>query len=173
MRKIVLYSAMSLDGFIARENGDIDWLFTGENTDYGYSQFTQTVDTVVMGGKTFRQVLSFGGDFPYADKRCYVFTRDVNANHDYATFLHHDLIKHVREMKEEKGKDIWLVGGAEINTSLLEAGLIDELQLFVHPVILGKGIPLFYEAKLDHWFKVANVEEFTDSMIHLTYVKTV
>ena len=165
---------MSLDGFIARENGEIDWLFDGQDMDYGYGEFVKTIDTVLVGGSTFRQVLSFGGDFPYADKRCYVFTRDVASTHEYAEFIHHDILHHIEQWKnEEHGKDIWLVGGGEINTMLLEAGLIDELQLFVHPVILSKGIRLFNAGDMDRWFKLADVEEFVDGMIHLTYHKSV
>lgn len=173
MRKIVLYTAASLDGFIARENGDIDWLFNGsEGQDYGYSEFTKSVDTVIMGGATFRQVDSFEGDFPYADKRCFVFSRDVSLTHEYAKFIHHDIIEHVKEWKEEKSnKNIWLVGGGSINTLLLEAQLIDELQLFVHPIILSKGIRMFDEVNMDSWFELSDLEEFGDGMLRLVYRK--
>lgn len=171
MRKVILYSAVSLDGFIARTNGDIDWLFQGEEgQDYGYADFIQTIDTVIMGGTTFRQILTFEGDFPYADKRCYVVTRDVALKHEYAEFIHHDIIDHVNTWKNEiVGKNIWLVGGSEINTILLEHQLIDELQLFIHPVFLTKGIRLFNEINLDQWFTLSDIEEFSNGMVRLVY----
>ena len=145
MRKIVLFIATSLDGYIARENGDIDWLFSDQ--DYGYSKFFDSIDTVLMGGKTYRQVMGFGGDFPYASKNCFVFTHDVSyESNDEVTFIHHNLEEFTTALKEKEGKDIWLIGGSEINTILLNEGLIDEMRIFMHPVILGHGIPLFKES---------------------------
>jgi dihydrofolate reductase len=170
MRKLILYSAVSLDGFIARLDGEIDWLFQGqEGQDYGYNAFSQSVDTVIMGGKTFRQVLGFGDPFPYEDKNCYVYTRDVSLSFESAIFIHHDLIEHTKKLKSQEGKNIWLIGGGQINTLHLNAGLVDEIQLFIHPVILGHGIRLFENEVIENWLVPKDVEEYSDGMIRITY----
>jgi dihydrofolate reductase len=170
MRKIILFIATSLDGFIARENGEVDWLFT--EGEYGYKEFFNSVDTVLMGGKTYRQILTFGDEFPYATKQAFVFTRDVNyRSNEEVTFIHHDMIEFVNELRTKKGKDIWLIGGSEINTAFLNAGLIDEMWLFVHPVILTRGIPLFYDTGADHWMKINDIEEFDTGLVKMVYVR--
>lgn len=170
MRKVILFIATSLDGFIARENGDVDWLFT--EGEYGYKEFYDSIDTVLMGGKTYRQVLTFGEEFPYATKQAYVFTRDINyKSNEEVTFIHHDMLDFVKDLKSRKGKDIWLIGGSEINTAFLAAGLIDEMWLFVHPVMLTRGIPIFYDTQVDHWFKLNNIEEFDTGMVKMVYHK--
>ncbi|MDH5609933.1 MAG: dihydrofolate reductase family protein [Cyclobacteriaceae bacterium] len=170
MRKIILFIASSLDGYIARENENIDWLFSDQ--DYGYTAFLHTIDTVLMGGKTYRQILGFGGDFPYASKNCYVFTHDILLqSNEEVTFIHHDIIDFVKELKEKKGKDIWLIGGSQINGLLQRHGLIDEIQLFLHPVLIGNGIRVFDYLTQDQWFSVQGVEEFDTGLIKLVYRK--
>lgn len=167
MKRVKLFIATSLDGYIARSNGDIDWLYTDQ--DYGYTNFLKNIDTVLMGGKTYRQVLDFG-DWPYATKKSYVFTHDLQSEStEDITFIHHDIAGCVRRLKEEKGKDIWLVGGAAINTILLEAGLIDELWLFKMPVLLGSGIPLFHQSEQENWFQIKDVEEFESGLLKMVY----
>lgn len=169
MKRVKLFIATSLDGYIARPNGDIDWLYTDQ--DYGYTDFLQTVDTILMGGKTYRQVLGFG-DWPYATKQSFVFTHDLEAkSQEDITFIHHDITGCVRRLKEGSGKDIWLVGGAEINTILLEAGLIDELWIFQMPVLLGAGIPLFNQTKKENWLQIKDVEEFDSGLLKTIYHK--
>jgi len=170
MKKVILFIATSLDGYIARENGDIDWLYTDQ--DYGYKDFLDSVDTILMGGKTYRQVLGFGEEWPYADKKSVIFTHDVSQqSNDEITFIHHDIPGAIDRLRKEKGKDIWLVGGAEINTILLEEGLIDELWLFKMPVVLGKGIPLFNEVPKESWFKIHDIEEFDSGLVKMIYLK--
>ncbi len=170
MRKIILYITSSLDGYIARENGDVDWLL--QDQDYGYKDFVDTIDTVLMGGKTYRQVLEFGGEWPYQTKNSFVFTHDVSyQSNDEVTFIHHDVVPFVRELKDKEGKDIWLIGGSEINTLLLNEGLIDELWIFIHPMILGTGIPLFTSNSNDTWFQVNDIEEYDSGMVRIMYSK--
>lgn len=170
MKKVKLFIATSIDGFIARENGDVDWLYTDQ--DYGYNAFAQSVDTVLMGGKTYRQVLGFSREWPYQDKQSVVFTHDLSSqSNDEITFVHHDIAAHVERMKTEKGKDIWLVGGGQINTIMLEAGLIDELWLYKMPVVLGSGIPLFYSIPKDSWFEIQDIEEFDTGLVKMVYHK--
>ena len=162
MRKIILFIASSLDGYIARENGDIDWL--PENTASGYDNFIKSVDTVIMGKTTYDQILTFG-EYPYKDKKSFVFTRNYNQSNDKNTKFVFDVKKFVNQGFPDAGKNIWLVGGAEIISSFLKQGAIDEIIISVIPVLLGNGIPLFNnienETKLE-FVKTANHDQLVD-----------
>jgi len=141
MRKIKLLIASSLDGFIARQDGSIDWLFT--DADYGYSEFLKSVDTVLMGRKTYDKVLTFG-EYPYKDKKNYVFSQNPGAKrrHNGVEFIA-DMVEFGRDLAKSDGKDIWLVGGSDIISIFLNSALIDEIILSIHPIVLAKCIPLF------------------------------
>ncbi|MFD1140358.1 dihydrofolate reductase family protein [Larkinella insperata] len=169
MRNVKLFIATSLDHFIAGPNGEIDWLFT--DGDFGYSAFMETVDTTLMGNETFKLTASFG-DFPYKSLTNYVFTRNSDAPEEpYVNFVSGDIAAFVAELKQQPGKDIFLVGGGQINTLLLEAGLIDELQVFIHPIILGQGIPLFRPTKKMHAWQLVESRSFERGLVELHYVK--
>lgn len=148
MREIILYSAISTDDYIADRRGQIDWLndpsVITPGEDYGYGSFYASVDTTLMGNNTYTQIMGFGGAFPYPDKKNYVVTnRNGLPDTPYVTFITGDIATFCRNLKNEPGKDIWLVGGGKLNTTLLEANLIDRLVLTKMPVALGSGIPLF------------------------------
>jgi dihydrofolate reductase len=140
MPKIIVYIASSLDGYIARENGDIDWL--PENTPSGYDDFIKSVDTVIMGKKTYDQVLTFG-DYPYKDKKSYIFTRNKNHPKEEKIEFVQDVDKLVKNTLSDSGDSIWLIGGSEIISTFVNLDFVDELILSVIPIVLGKGIPLF------------------------------
>ena len=165
MRKIILYIASSLDGFIARENGDIDWL--PENTSSGYDEFYKTIDTVVMGKKTYEQVLTFG-EYPYKDKKSYVFTRKNDQTKDGNTEFVSDIDKFVKENISNSGKNIWLVGGAEIISPFLNRGFVDEIILSIIPIVLGKGIPLFKNIQKEIKLELIKTTEY-DILVELCY----
>jgi len=144
MRKIKLYIAVSLDGKIAKPNGDVGWLDEFSNLDYGYADFLSSIDTTLMGNKTYQQLLSFGTEFPYRGKANYVFTRNTDLKEDEnVKFVSDAPVSFVKIIKSAEGGDIWLIGGGEVNTLLLNERLIDEMIIFVIPVVLGDGIPLF------------------------------
>ncbi|MBD2072746.1 dihydrofolate reductase [Phormidium sp. FACHB-592] len=146
MRRIILFIAASLDGYIARPSGEVDWLFTDQ--DYGYTEFLASVDTVLMGRKTYEQVLTFG-EFPYQEKQSYVFSRDPGFDASpHAETVRTDIKAFVETLRQSNGKDIWLVGGAALIYPFLKHELLDELILSVHPILLGSGIPLFSETDL-------------------------
>lgn len=154
MPKVILYIASTLDGFIARENGGIDFLkpFEEMGTDYGYNDFIATIDALVMGSHTYEQALTFG-DWPHAGTPTYVFThrqlpqqQDVFSWDDTPEALMHQL----RDLK-----NIWLVGGTELITSFMNAGLVNELIISTIPVIIGSGIPLF--KNIAHPYSAKNV----------------
>jgi len=132
-----LYIACSLDGFIAREDDSIDWLTEYENnpeTDYGYSEFYASIGTVLMGRKTYEQALGFG-DWPYGEKKSYVFTMQKEPLHreKNVEFISEDIGKFVRYLKENTEKDIWLVGGSQLIKVFLEENLVDDFIVFVVP----------------------------------------
>lgn len=167
MRKVILFIAASLDGYIARKDGAIDWLFT--EGDYGYQEFYQSIDTTLTGNTTYQQTLTFG-EFPYPGKTNYVFTRNQNqAKHNQVTFVSSDVPDFVRQLKQASGKDIWLVGGGQINTILLNAGLIDEMIVSIHPIILGEGIPLFAGQPREKKTTLVAVKSFDSGLIQLHY----
>lgn len=170
MRKIKLFIATSLDGYIAGPKEEIDWLF--DNGDYGYKKFYNSIDTTLMGHKTYKTALSFE-THPYKGKKNYVFTKSKQTSHDEnAEFVSGDIAGFVRNLKSQKGKDIWLVGGGQINAILLNEGLIDEMIISIHPVILGAGIPLFSGVARQKKFKMTTIKKFPGGLTQITYKKT-
>ena len=146
MTKIVLYIATSKDGYIANENGSVDWLpQTTEETggqDYGYHEFYDSVDTLAIGRKTYEQILGFG-DWPYPGKLSYIFTRKpMESQNKDIEFVQHDVQGFIREMERQNIKKLWLVGGSDLIESFYQQGRIDEFIVTVFPKVLGKGVPL-------------------------------
>lgn len=150
-RKLVLFIASSLDGYIATENNTLEWLFNVEGEgDNGYSEFYQKVDTILMGRKTYDWVIeNVTGEFPYANKECYVFTRTSFANHENVKFINEDVIDFTNKLQKKEGKNIWLVGGGELIYSFIKEKLIDELIITIAPVLIGRGIPLFKQGDFE------------------------
>lgn len=145
-RPVSLYIAASLDGYIARENGELDWLFEVEGDgDNGYSDFYSSIDTVLIGRATYEHVLELEDEFPYKDKQCYVFSRSEQQPYPHVTFIYEDVTSFIRVLKAQDGAKIWIVGGADLLDVLLKEKLVDEFIVTVAPVLLGKGIPLFKE----------------------------
>lgn len=149
MRKVILYIATSVDGYIAKEDGGIDWLEDVETTeeDHSYEQFYAGVDTVIMGRTTYDQVTTELSPevYPYEDVTSYIMTsREADARKN-CHFVAGSVIELVKKLKEEEGENIWIVGGNGVIQPLVEANLIDEYQITLIPIILGKGIPLFNE----------------------------
>lgn len=176
MRKIILYIAMSLDGKIARPDGRVDWLDAipnHEKLDYGYTDFYQSFDTTLQGYTTYQTILNFGIPFPYPDKKNYVFTTKTNLDKtEYVDFVSGDIISFIHNLKSEAGKDIWLIGGGKLNTALFNANLIDEMQVFVMPVVLGEGIPLFGLVPKEAMLRLADHKAFSSGVVLLKYTTT-
>lgn len=170
MRKVILYLAESLDGFIAEKDGSTAWLsrLNSSAADAAYQRFYASIDTVLMGRKTYQQAVKRAGMFPYQDKEGYVFSTSLHDTADNTTVVAGNLIEFVRKLKEEKGKDIWLVGGADIFTDLLQANLIDELIITIAPVLLGDGISLVASNLTNTPLKLLSTTTL-DQMVELTY----
>ena len=131
MRQLQLYIAASLDGYIAGPNGEIDWLDAGGDPDYGYGDFYDSIDTTLMGRATY-EITQTVEEFPYPDKANYVFTRNPDlSDTEHVRFISSDIAAFVRQLKEQAGKNIWLVGGGQINTIMLNEDLVDGIILTV------------------------------------------
>ena len=150
MPQITLYIATSVDGYIADANGGVTWLPSanaGSNgNDYGYTEFYASVDALLMGRRTYDQVLSFG-EWPYPGKPAYVFTRHPPAaappGVEFVSADPADFVSGLAPRHPHSAAALWLVGGANLAEQFRRAGLIDEYRIFVIPIILGQGIPLF------------------------------
>jgi len=165
-RKIKLFIACSLDGYIAKEDGSVNWL--PQSKDSGYNNFYKSIDTVLMGKKTYEQILTFG-KYPYKDKTSYVFTRKPNQKKkDENVEFTSDAEEFTRELVLSSGKDIWLVGGSDIVTTFLNLKFIDEIILSVIPVVLGKGIPLFKNIRKEIKLELIKTTEY-DELVELRY----
>ncbi len=176
MRNVILYIATSLDGYIARANGQVDWLDAIPNPnqlDYGYQAFLNTIDTTLMGNNTYQTILGFGGPFPYPDTTNYVFSRSEQPAAPYIEYVTQDPVAFVRSVKQANGKAIWLIGGGQLNTVLINAGLIDELIISIAPVVLGSGIPLFGSGVRGTALTLVKSESFETGFAQLTYVPAV
>ncbi|BAZ50766.1 bifunctional deaminase-reductase-like protein [Nostoc sp. NIES-4103] len=168
MRKIILYIASSIDGYIARESGEVDWLFTDQ--DYGYTEFFAQIDTVIMGSKTYLQVLSFE-EYPYQDKEVFVFSKTLQGetNHN-VKFVGSDWKDFINTLRQSDGGNIWLVGGAAMIYSFMQHNLIDELILSIHPIILGNGIPLIVnDPNLETKLELKDVKTYDSGLVQLSY----
>ncbi|MGB5821072.1 MAG: dihydrofolate reductase family protein [Saonia sp.] len=173
MRKIKLYIAISLNGKIAKSDGSVKWLESipnPEKTDHGYSEFYKTIDTTIQGNHAYRQILSWGIDFPYPDKKNYVLTRKQGVEHTkYVEFISENHIEFIKDLKSQKGKDIWIVGGGKLNTLFLNENLIDEIQVFVMPIVLSEGIELFETFPKETKLKLIESKSYSTGAVELKY----
>ena len=149
MRKVVLYIAMSLDGYIADENGGVEWL-AGDGSDNdnmgSLPSFMETIDTVILGYKTYYQIVTelSPDNWIYEGKMSYVFTHKNLESKKGIQFTQQNLIDFISQLKVKQGKDIWICGGAEIVNQLINNDMIDSYCVSIIPTILGKGIKLFH-----------------------------
>ena len=171
MRKVILYIASSLDGYIAKENNDLDWLgiVNDPPEDYGYHDFVNTVDTVIMGRKTYDKVLGFGIEFPHKDRKCYVISRTKTGNDENVTFYNGDIKSLIDDLLQQQGKDIFIDGGAEIVNELMKLGLIDKYIISIIPVFLGSGISLFQNGRPQMQLKLLRSSTFPSGLTQLWY----
>jgi dihydrofolate reductase len=168
-RKIVLYIACSLDGYIAGSDDDISWLF--DDDDYGYHDFLASVDTVLMGRRTYDLALRMG-PFPYAEKECYVFSRSLMGGDENVEFVDLPVKQFVGQLREREGKDIWLVGGSELISNFMAAGIVDEFIVSVHPIVLGSGIPLFRTGTPTCQLRLEGVRSFPSGLVQMQYLRS-
>ena len=173
MRKIILYIASSINGKIAKSDGSVDWLESIPNPDqldYGFKVLNELVDTTIQGYSSYAQVMAWDIPFPYADKKNYVITRKQDlSNTEDVEFISKDHVQFIKNLKSQEGKDIWLIGGGQINSMLLEAGLIDEIQLFMMPIVLNGGIELFESLGVDKSIRLIESKSYPTGVVELRY----
>jgi dihydrofolate reductase len=173
MSKVILSIAVTLDGFIARENGSVDFLDPfneDEENNKWLGKFLENLSAIVMGNTTFQEYHKYPGFFDYyKGKDIYVFSRNPNLKNDKVMFVNETPVEFLKNLKTEK--DVWLLGGGKINTSFLESNLIDEYIIGVIPVIIGRGIPLFAKSNYETQLKFAKSEEFKSGIVNLYYTK--
>ncbi|WP_255512469.1 dihydrofolate reductase family protein [Kurthia sp. Dielmo] len=172
MRKIKLFIAMSLDGYIATLDDSLDWLMKVDGKgDNGYGDFMRDIDTVIMGRTTYDWVMNeMNGDYPYKEQVGYVYTHQTRENTAYITYTDEPVQSLGRQLKASKGKDIWIVGGGQLICDFLEAGLVDEMTLTLTPVLLGEGIRLFPEGSYESEWRLTKTETF-NQFVNVHYEK--
>ena len=177
MRQVIYSVANSLDNFIAGPGGAVDWLRM--DADYGMDTFFQSVDAVLLGRKTAEFALRQHRPRP-ARKRpakkkpgatqTYVFSRTLSAPPDPdATLISANAGDAVRALKQQPGKNIWLMGGGDLAGSLLSEGVVDELHLAVHPVLLGGGVPLWGQVGRQVALELLETKPHPNGVVQLRY----
>lgn len=150
MREVVLFIAMSLDGYIADSDGGVGWL-SGQEADIedqdSYSEFARDIDTVVMGWNTYHQIVTelSPDEWVYSDFCTYVITHNKAASDERILFTAENPLDLVERLKRHNGKGIWICGGADLAQQFIRAGLIDRYHISIIPMLLGDGIRLFGE----------------------------
>jgi dihydrofolate reductase len=169
MRKIVLGVGISLDGYIARPNGAVDFLFMPK--DYSMAPFFSTIDVAIMGRKTFDvAVKTSGGSFSGSSMATYVFSHsEPPGERSGVTFINESPATFVQQLRKRPGKDIWLMGGGELARDFLKADLVDELCLGIVPVLLGEGIPLFPSSFPQRDFSLVENKTYSRGLIALKF----
>ena len=170
-RKVILYIAMSLDGYIAKTNDDMSFLsiVQQEGEDYGYTDFVNSVDTVIMGRKTYDWVMTQVPEFPHNDKATYIITRTSKPSIGTTHFYTDNLKTLISELKNKEGKNIFVDGGAEIVNELLKENLIDEFIISIIPVLLGEGTKLFNDGRPELRLKLISARSYDKGLTQLHY----
>ncbi len=170
MRTTTVFMAMSLDGYIAREDGDIDWLSIVESkdTDYGFQKFYSDVDTVVLGRNSYEKACSFD-EFPYENKEVIVITSHPVEKRKSVKSYRGDLIVLWNKLNDMPGREIYVDGGGILVSELIDLGLVDRLIISVIPIILGNGIPLFHKTNSDYPVHLENVLTFDTGLVQMHY----
>lgn len=162
--------AASVDGYIADSKGGVDWLERFNAVDFGYERFIKEIRTVVLGRKTFEQARGFGSDWVYTGKRSLVVTSntvtDPPADVSSWTSGINNLVQHLRGLDDG---DVWIVGGSQLQSALLNLGALDRLELFLIPVLLGDGVPLFLRSQNFAALSLEASEQFDMGIVRLDY----
>ncbi len=175
MRKVTFGGANSLDNFIARPDGAVDWLLWGDEAGEVMKDYWANIDCIVMGRKTYdvaMQMTPEGEDIknPYGDMQTFVFSRNLPAGgQNGVVIVNDDPGEFIRDLKQQDGKEICIMGGGEIARDLLEAGVIDEIGFNIHPVLLGSGVPLFHEMKSQIDLELIECRQFKNGCIYVLY----
>jgi dihydrofolate reductase len=162
---------MSLDGYIAGPGDDLSFLdlVSMEGEDYGYSEFMESVSTVVMGRRTYDKILEITREFPHRDKETYILTRTPRPASGNIMFYSESPEDLIAKLKTTPGKNIFIDGGSETANVLMRKHCIDEFIISVIPVLLGEGIPLFKEGGAVEQMRFEGVKSFPTGLVQLHY----
>ena len=177
-RRVILDLAVTLDGFIEGENGEVDWCIMDPEMEFNH--FLDNIDTILYGKKSYDL---WGKYSPQNDanetekemwemvhsKEKYVFSRTQTGTENKVTFINKNIIEEVNKLKNQSGKDIWLYGGASLITTFINLGLVDEFRLSVHPVVLGEGKPLFTDINQRINLQMVGSKKFSSGVVQLIY----
>jgi dihydrofolate reductase len=177
-RRIILDLAVTLDGFIEGENGEIDWCIM--DADMKFSDFLNRIDTIFYGRKSYDLWGQYNPSHEASDsereiwklvhsKKKYVFSKTQKQVDHQVTIINDNIVEKVNEIKNQPGKDIWLYGGSSLITTFINLGLVDEYRLSIHPVILGEGKPLFIDINQKQDLKLVQSKQFTSGVVQLCY----
>lgn len=171
-RKIIVEVATSADGYIARPDGDVGWLDRpSPKGNYGLAAFFKTIDTILMGRKTYEKGIELGMKSSFDPRvKNYVFSRRPQGallpGFEPATG---SIKRFVKRLRRQRGKDIWMMGGSALIAAFLDDGEIDEFSIHVIPVLIGEGIPLIAPRHRSVALKLRSIKKFPDGLVHLHY----
>lgn len=170
-RKIIVCIATSVDGYIARSDGGVDWLNRPlPKGGYGMDAFARSIDTVFWGRKTYDFAVKMGGLGAYGNLKHHVFSHQPPSDPlPEVQFVAGPIPEFVAKLRARKGKNIWMMGGASIIASFLDSGAIDEFSIHVIPVMIGEGIPLVAPRHRNIPLELISTRSFPDGVVHLNY----
>lgn len=175
MRKIRLFIAMSLDGYIADNKGDVDWLKgqgeDNENIDT-YSEFVKDIDTILMGWNTYHQIVTelSPSEWVYSNFKTYVITHTEHISSEKICFTKENPVDLLKKLTAEKGKDIWICGGANMIQQLIDEDFIDQYYISIIPTLLGSGIRLFENTNRELKLRLLKTQTY-NGITDLVYVR--
>jgi dihydrofolate reductase len=171
MRKLTFGGANSLDNYFARPDHAVDWLLWSNEAAEVMNDYWKSIDTVLMGRKTYeiatKNSKSKKGGYPGV--ATYVFSRTLDKAPKNVTLIRDNAADFVRDLKQQPGKDICLMGGGDLARTFFEAGLIDEIGFNIHPVLLGSGIPLFHPMNRQINLELKECRPFKNGCVYVTY----
>jgi dihydrofolate reductase len=170
-RKVFIFIATSLDGYIATEDGSLDWLSSVDTPgeDYGYGEANEAADTIIMGRKTYDKVMELADEFPHKNKKVYILSRKERPVENNIIFTNKNPGDLLRELKTQAGQNIYVDGGAQIIQELMRQDLIDEYIISVLPIFLGSGIPLFGNTGSQKMLKLKYSNSFASGLVQMAY----
>jgi dihydrofolate reductase len=171
MVEVVYYVACSVDGFIATADGGVEWLSAveREGEDFGYAEFFASIDSMIMGSRTYEQVFEFG-DWPYGDTPCWVLSRRrLQPLLRSVTITDAEPTEVLAEVANRGLRRLWLVGGSQLASSFLATGRVDECIISVIPVLLGNGIPLLADQHGHERLRLIGCRQYPAGVVNLHY----